>query len=81
MVLDAVDEITQNIELPAEILSGVDTLILIFQIIGGLVGVYLILWIIGFIVNIRRIKLLKRLEDKLDLLNKKIDNLSKIRKS
>jgi len=52
-----------------------DSLARILQILGGIAGVYLILWIIGTILNLRRTKLLKEVINKLDENNKKLDKL------
>ncbi len=52
----------------------------ILKILGGLFGVYLILWVIAFVFNIRKGILLKRIIKRLEVLEGKIDGLSRKRK-
>jgi len=60
-----------------ELEQSIINLIKILQIVGGIIGIYIILWIINFFINIRRMKMLKRLENKIDLLDTKLNKLSK----
>ncbi|MBS3072532.1 hypothetical protein J4477_01705 [Candidatus Pacearchaeota archaeon] len=57
--------------------QGFESLVKTLQILGGIAGIYLILWIIGTIFNIRRTKLLKEVISKLEQNNKKLDRLLK----
>ncbi|PIN94761.1 hypothetical protein COU53_02200 [Candidatus Pacearchaeota archaeon CG10_big_fil_rev_8_21_14_0_10_30_48] len=71
MVLEEV--VMQFPELEISILN----LIKILQIVGGIIGLYLILWIINFFINLKRVKLLKNLETKIDVIDQKLNKLSK----
>ena len=64
-----------------ELAEPITNLTKMMKIIGGLFGVYLILWIVGFIYNIRKGVLLRRIIKRLDVLDKKIDKLSRKKKS
>ncbi|GEM_PF-5142730 len=55
-------------------------LVRLLQIIGGIFGIYVILWIISTIINLRRTILLKRIIIKLEENNKKLDRLIKPKK-
>lgn len=55
-------------------------LVRLLQIIGGIFGIYVILWIISTIINLRRTMLLKRIIIKLEENNKKLDRLIKPKK-
>ncbi|HLD98563.1 MAG TPA: hypothetical protein VI815_04510 [Candidatus Nanoarchaeia archaeon] len=53
-------------------------LITIMQILGGLIGIYLIFWIVNFIFNIRKNKLLKEILRNLEEINEKF-NVKKVK--
>ncbi len=55
-------------------------LVRLLQIIGGIFGIYVILWIISTIINLRRTILLNRIIIKLEENNKKLDRLIKPKK-
>lgn len=59
--------------------KSINTLLLLIKVVGGIIGVYFLISIINFFINLRRNKLLKRLEEKIDSLEEKIDRLSKKR--
>ena len=71
MVLEEV--VMQFPELELSILN----LIKILQIVGGIIGLYVLLWIINFFINLKRVKLLKNLETKIDIIDQKLNKLSK----
>ena len=71
MVLEEV--VMQFPELELSILN----LIKILQIVGGIIGIYVLLWIINFFINLKRVKLLKNLETKIDIIDQKLNKLSK----
>ena len=48
------------------------TLITILQILGGLIGVYVIFWVINSFINARRIKILQKILANLEEINQKI---------
>jgi len=48
------------------------------QILGGLIGIYLIFWIVNFIFNIRKNKLLKEILRNLEEINEKF-NVKKVK--
>jgi len=56
-------------------------LVRLLQIIGGIFGIYVILWIISTIINLRKTILLKKIIIKLEENNKKLDHLIKHKKS
>ena len=47
-------------------------LITLFQIIAGVVGVYLVFWLINLIINIRKNKILKQILSNLEEINDKL---------
>jgi len=53
-------------------------LITIFQIIAGVVGVYLVFWLISLIINIRKNKILKKILLNLEEINKKLGKPKKL---
>ncbi len=55
--------------------NSINSLVNILQIIGGIIGVYIVLWIIAAIINARRLRLLKTLLEELGETNKKLDTL------
>jgi hypothetical protein len=63
-----------------ELAEPIANLTKMMKIVGGLFGVYLILWIVAFIYNIRKGVLLRRIIRRLDVLDGKIDKLSRKRK-
>ena len=63
--------------LPPELEENFVGLIRILQIIGGAFVIYLIFWIVNFFINLKRIKLLKRIEKKMDILDKKLDRVDR----
>ncbi|MAG07524.1 hypothetical protein CMI46_01790 [Candidatus Pacearchaeota archaeon] len=57
--------------------SNVNGLIRILQVVGGIIGVYIILWTVNFIYSIRRTILIKKAMKRLEVLENKIDKLAK----
>ncbi|MBI2628810.1 hypothetical protein HYW74_01875 [Candidatus Pacearchaeota archaeon] len=49
-----------------------DFLITIFKVIIGVVGVYLIFWLINLIINIRKNSILRRILENLEQINEKL---------
>ena len=60
-----------------ELENTVNSLIKLLQVIGGIVGIWLILWIINFAYSIRRTLLIKKMIKKFEELEVKIDKLSR----
>ncbi len=55
-------------------------LITILQIVGGLIGIYLIFWIVSLILSLKKNKVLKEILQNLQEINNKIDGKSTIKK-
>jgi len=81
MGIEEFNNISGQIQLPPEILSNAEVLVTIFQIIGGLIGVYVIFWFINMVINARRVKLLEKILNELQEMNgkkpKKLDKKKK----
>ncbi len=52
---------------------GVNSLVTIFQIIGGLFGIYVIFWIINLFINWKKNRFLKEILENIKEINKKIE--------
>jgi hypothetical protein len=59
-------------EVLPELQTNLDGLIILFQIIGGILGVYVIFWTINVFINARRVKALKMILKNVEEINKKI---------
>ena len=70
----AIEEIVSNV--PA-LENTLNTFINILKIVGGVVLAYLILWIISILINLKRTSLLKKLLEKLEENNEKLDSVLK----
>jgi len=57
--------------------QSMQSLIRIFQVIGGILGIYVIYWIVNTFINNRRIKVLKRILQNVEEINKKLDKKNK----
>ncbi len=55
-----------------ELSESLKPLIRIFQIIGGLLGVYILFWTINVFVNTRRVRVLKKILENVEEINKKL---------
>ncbi|MEM3074461.1 MAG: hypothetical protein QW727_00765 [Candidatus Pacearchaeota archaeon] len=55
--------------------ESIKTLTRILQILGGVIAIYVILWIVNFLIELKRFKLLKNIKDGIDITNKKLDKL------
>jgi len=52
-------------------------LINILKILGGVLGVYILLWLINFVYSIKRTVLIKKMIERLEVIEAKLDKLSK----
>jgi|GEM_PF-2071714 len=52
-------------EIPPELLKNVDTLVTLFQIFGGVIIIYLVFGIVGFILNRKKNLELKKINENL----------------
>ena len=57
-----------------EIEQSMSTLIRLFQVIGGILGIYVIYWIITTFINNRKVKVLQKILQNLEEINKKLNN-------
>lgn len=70
----AVETVIGNLTgLPSEFSQGLENLILLFQILGGVFAVYVVVLIINMIANLRRNKHLKKIIENLEEINKKMN--------
>jgi len=60
-----------------ELEEPIKNLVNILKIVGGVIGAYFILWLIGFAYSIRRTLLIKKMIEKLEVLEIKINKLSR----
>lgn len=60
--------------------NSFSSLVMLFQILGGLLGIYLIYWTITLFINARKMKTLNKILEKLDEINKKLEKLTKNKK-
>lgn len=65
------------IAIAPELQAPINSLVRILQIAGGVAVIWLIFWIVGFVVNTRRMILLKKMLGKLEENNQKLDRLLK----
>jgi hypothetical protein len=56
---------------------AIDSLLFIFRIIGGLLGIYILFWIVNFFINLKKNNLLKQILAKLEEINKKLEKNKK----
>ena len=59
-----------------ELAQSIDSMITTLKIIGGILGVYVLLWIVNFAYSIRRTLLIKKMIKKLEEMEIKIDKLT-----
>jgi len=64
-----------------ELLEPIGALVTILQIIGGIIGIYVLFWVISSFINARRLKLLERMHNELKDVNKNLRTLIKVTKS
>lgn len=57
---------------PTTLEESIGALVTIFQIIGGLIGVYIIFWTISSFINARRNKVLRKILENVEEINKKL---------
>lgn len=70
----AVETVIGNLTgLHSEFSQGLENLILLFQILGGVFAVYVVVLIINMIANLRRNKHLKKIIENLEEINKKMN--------
>lgn len=60
-----------------ELEEPIRSLTRLMQIVGGILGVYFILWIVNFVYSIRRTLLIKKMIKKFEEIEIKIDKLSR----
>lgn len=65
------------IAIAPELQAPINSLVRILRIAGGVAVIWLIFWIVGFVVNTRRMILLKKMLGKLEENNQKLDRLLK----
>jgi len=71
----AIGELVSNIP---EVESSIALMLTLLKIIGGVIGVYLLFWIINFFINAKRLNILKKILEQLEENNKKMDMLIKV---
>ena len=69
--------ITEVANAVPDLVQPIGTLITVLQVIGGIIGVYLIFWLINAFINARRIKILTNLLNELKTVNKNLEKLIK----
>lgn len=55
-----------------ELEGPIKTLTLILKIIGGIIGVYVIIWFINMVINARNARVLKKILDNVEEINMKL---------
>ncbi len=70
----AIGELVSNLP---ELENSISLILTLLKIIGGVIGVYLVFWIINFFINARRLNVLNKILDELQENNKKMDLLIK----
>ena len=65
----AIDPLTTNF---SNLEQAMTNLIFLFKILGGLFGVYVLILLVNMISNIRRNRLLKKIIENLEEINKKL---------
>jgi len=71
----AVEEVVTT--LGANLENTVNTILFIIKIIGGLIGIYIVFWIVSAFINLKRSSRLKQLLEKLEETNEKLEILIK----
>ena len=71
----AIGELVNNIP---EVENSIALMLTLLKIIGGVIGVYLLFWIINFFINAKRLNILKKILEQLEENNKKMDMLIKV---
>ena len=71
----AIGELVNNIP---EVENSIALMLTLLKIIGGVIGVYLLFWIINFFINAKRLNILKKILEQLEEKNKKMDMLIKV---
>jgi len=71
----AIGELVNNIP---EVENSIALMLTLLKIIGGVIGVYLLFWIINFFINAKRLNVLKKILEELEENNKKMDMLIKV---
>ena len=64
--------VTDVITALPELQGPINTLILILKVIGGIIGIYLIFWIINMIINARKVKYIKEILANVQEINQKL---------
>jgi len=55
----------------------IKTLVVILQIIGGIIGIYLVFWMVNTFINARRVKVLKNILRNVEEINVKLSKRKK----
>lgn len=63
-----------------ELEAPLNSLIRILQVIGGIIGVYVLFWFVNMVINARRIKILKRMLTNLEEINAKLSGKKVVKK-